>query len=129
MHFYNYNLFYLMLLRASSSLKCFKIAIFSSISAILIFLAWSSRWCCIASRSFINLSSLSSLMFWKSSWYYIVKVALILIIIINRERPVWPRSRLTTATHSSRCLKTFHCSSAVSGWWSIGTWSNGPHPY
>jgi len=34
-------------------------------------------------------------------------------------------SRLTT--HSSRCLEAFHCSSAVSGWWSIET-SNGPHP-
>jgi len=22
----------------------------------------------------------------------------------------------------------FHCSNAVNGWWSIGTWSNGPHP-
>jgi len=40
------------------------------------------------------------------------------------ECPVWPRSRLTTATHSSRCLEAFHYSSALSGWWSIGTWSN-----
>jgi len=46
----------------------------------------------------------------------------------ERERPVWPRSRLTTATHSSRCLGAFPCSSTISGWWSIGTWSNGPHP-
>jgi len=35
--------------------------------------------------------------------------------------------RLTTATHSSRCLEAFHRSSAVSGWWSIATWANGRH--
>jgi len=27
-----------------------------------------------------------------------------------------------------RCLEAFHCSSAVSGWWSIGTWPNGTLP-
>jgi len=32
--------------------------------------------------------------------------------------------RLTTATHSSRCLEGFHCSNAVSGCWSIATWTN-----
>jgi len=32
-----------------------------------------------------------------------------------------PMLQLTTATHSSRCLEAFHCSSAVSGWWSIAT--------
>jgi len=37
--------------------------------------------------------------------------------------------RLATATYSSRCLKVFHCSSAVSGWWSITTWANGRHSY
>jgi len=26
-----------------------------------------------------------------------------------------PMLRLTTATHSSQCLETFHCSSAVAG--------------
>jgi len=36
-------------------------------------------------------------------------------------------SRLITATYSSRCLKVFHCSSVVSDWWSIRTWSNGLH--
>jgi len=25
-------------------------------------------------------------------------------------------------------LRGFPLTSAVSGWWSIGTWSNGPHP-
>jgi len=35
--------------------------------------------------------------------------------------------RLTTATHCSRCLEAFHCSSAVSGWWSIATWANRRH--
>jgi len=50
-------------------------------------------------------------------------------IILYWERPVWPRSRLTTATHSSRYLEAFHCSSVVSGWWSIGTWSNGLQPF
>jgi len=48
----------------------------------------------------------------------------------KRERPVWPRSRLTTAIHSSRCLEAFHCSSAVSQcWWSITTWANGHHSH
>jgi len=32
-----------------------------------------------------------------------------------------PTLRLTTATHSSRYLDAFHCSSAVNGWWSIAT--------
>jgi len=45
------------------------------------------------------------------------------------ERPICvrPTLRLTTATHSSRCLEAFHCSSTVSGWWSIATWANGRH--
>jgi len=38
-----------------------------------------------------------------------------------------PTLRLTTATHSSRCLVAFHCSSAVNDWWSIATWANGRH--
>jgi len=37
-----------------------------------------------------------------------------------------PTLQLTIATHSSRCLETFHCSSAVSSW-SIATWANGSH--
>jgi len=58
----------------------------------------------------------------------------ILFLITFRKHSLqWGASHLTTvpidtATHSSRCLEAFHCSSAVSGWWSIGTWSNGPHP-
>jgi len=32
-----------------------------------------------------------------------------------------PTLRLITAIHSSRCLKAFHCLSAVSGWWAIAT--------
>jgi len=43
---------------------------------------------------------------------------------LKRKRPL-PTLRLTTATHSSRCLKAFHCSSAMNGWWSIVTWTNG----
>jgi len=27
--------------------------------------------------------------------------------------------QMPTATHSDRCLETFYCSSAVSGWWAI----------
>jgi len=38
-----------------------------------------------------------------------------------------PTLRLTTATHSSRWLEAFHCSSALSDWWSIATWANGCH--
>jgi len=38
-----------------------------------------------------------------------------------------PTLRLITAIHSSRCLEAFYCSSAVSGWWSIATWTNGYH--
>jgi len=38
-----------------------------------------------------------------------------------------PTLRLTT--HSSRCLKAFHCSSAVSSWWAIVTWSNERHSF
>jgi len=34
---------------------------------------------------------------------------------------------LRLTTHSSRCLEAFHCSSAMSGWWSIATWANGRH--
>jgi len=26
-------------------------------------------------------------------------------------------------------LEAFHCSSAVSGWWSIATWANGRHSF
>jgi len=33
------------------------------------------------------------------------------------------------AIHSSECLETFHCSSAVSDWWSIATWANGRHSF
>jgi len=40
-----------------------------------------------------------------------------------------PTLRLITATYSSRCLEAFHCSSAVSGWWSIATWANGRHSF
>jgi len=39
-----------------------------------------------------------------------------------------PTLRLTTVTHSGRCLEVFHCSSAVSGWCAIATWSNRCHP-
>jgi len=32
-----------------------------------------------------------------------------------------PTLQVTTVTYSGRYLETFHCSSAVSGWWSIAT--------
>jgi len=37
-----------------------------------------------------------------------------------------PMLQLTTATHSSRCLEVFHCSSAMSGWWTIATAKRAP---
>jgi len=36
--------------------------------------------------------------------------------IIDMGASRLPTLRLTTATHSSRCLEAFHCSNAVSGW-------------
>jgi len=39
-----------------------------------------------------------------------------------------PTLRLTTATHSNRCLEIFYCLSTVSGWWSIATWQTGAPP-
>jgi len=44
-------------------------------------------------------------------------------LLLPKGASCLPKLRLTTATHSSQCLEAFHCSSAVSGWWSIATWA------
>jgi len=41
------------------------------------------------------------------------------LILIKIETVHLNTVRLPTATHSDRCLDAFHCSSAVSGLWSI----------
>jgi len=47
--------------------------------------------------------------------------------IFEKRAAHLPTLRLTTATHSNRCLEASHYSSAVNDWWSISTWANGHH--
>jgi len=97
----------------------------------LILLTFNRDWSISYSYSLIHtaiLSTIRKLWVWQLRRFdWLKQITLTQVTLHGRERPVWPRSRLTTATHSSRYLKAFPCSSAVSGWWSIGTWPNGPH--
>jgi len=51
----------------------------------------------------------------------------ILVITLKiGERPVCPRCDWSQPL-SSQCLEAFYCSSAMSDWWSIATWTNRRH--
>jgi len=63
------------------------------------------------------------MIFSPAATYFIrTRYEIYIIKQIIGEYPVCP---LTTTIHSS--LEAFHCSSAVSGWCAIATWSNGRH--